>query len=391
MASALSPEFRLALACSRWPPSAQRDRDVAEAAVDSLDWEKFLRIVRRQRVEGMVGAALKRSHAPVPEPISSALSGASSAIAHENLLHTAASLRLQDAFEAAGISILHVKGITLSLLAYGTLSIKKARDIDIVVPAEAIGAAFELLRRTSHRCLSAGGKAGGAADDVPMNAAKETVWQDPSGLLVELHSGLVDNPMMLPGVGVHSPVQWVEVAPGRRLPTLRKDELFAYLCVHGATHAWSRLKWLADVAALVSVDDGAEIERLYRRSIELGAGRSSAQALLLCARLLATPVPPHLLEELSSDPPTRWLVRVALRSMNGETELDATVLGTIPIHVSHFLLKRGREYKYAELKRKSAGRPTASHGAMPRFLRFLGPLVAVPLWLRSRAKERIRR
>jgi hypothetical protein len=215
------------------------------------------------------------------------------------------------------------------------------------------------------------------------------VWEDPAGILVELHSGLVDNPMMLPGIGADSPVQLVEVAPGKRLPTLRKDELFSYLCVHGATHAWSRLKWLADVAALLSRDEGAEIERLYRRSLELGAGRSSAQGLLLCAQLLGTPLPPQLLKELSSDAATRWLVRVALRSMAGETELDATVLGTIPIHLSHFLLARGPRYKLAELKRKSGGRPAAA-GSMPRFLRWFGPLVAVPLWLRTRARERIR-
>ena len=362
---------------------------MAEAASRVRDWDLFQRIVRRQRVEGMVSPALKRSGAVVPPNIASSLAGASAAIAQENLLHTAASLRLQSRFEAAGIPILHVKGITLGLLAYGTLSIKKARDIDIVVPPQAIGRAFELLRSAGHRCLSADGEAEGAAGGVPAHAAKETVWEDPGGILVELHSGLVDNPMMLPGIGVDSPVQRVEVAPGKQLPTLRKDELFAYLCVHGATHAWSRLKWLADVAALISADEGGEIERLYRRSIELGAGRSSAQALLLCAQLLGTPVPPHLLEELSSDAPTRWLVRVALRSMSGETELDATVLGTIPIHLSHFFLERGRRYKLAELKRKSAGRPGA--GASSGFLRFLGPLASVPLWLRTRARERIRR
>jgi hypothetical protein len=390
MAATLSPEFRLVAACCRWPPSAERDLAITQAASASVDWELFQRIVRRQRVDGLVSAALRRAEAAVPASLASSLGGASAAIAHENLLHTAGCLRLQSAFEEAGIPILHVKGITLSLLAYGTLSIKKARDIDIVVPPEAIGAAFELLRKTGHRCLSADGE----ATALPSHASKETVWQDPGGILVELHSSLVDNPMMLPGIGVGSPVQLVEVAPGRRLPTLMKDELFSYLCVHGATHAWSRLKWLADVAALLAQDDGAEIERLYRRSVELGAGRSSGQALLLCRELLGTAVPESLLEELRSDAPTRWLVRVALRSMagaRGERELDETVLGTVPIHFSHFLLKRGGQYKIAELKRKSAGRPTAPRPALPRYLRFLHPLIAVPLWLRSRARERIRR
>lgn len=385
MVASISPELRLAAACCRWPPSRARDHAVLEAAAGGVDWNLFLNVVRRQRIEGLVNAALKQAGAELPAGAASELAAASAAIARENLLHTAASLRLQGAFEEAGIPILFVKGVTLSLLAYGTLGIKKARDIDVVVPGQAIGAAFELLRRSGFRCLSVDGEPQAAAT----GAAKETVWEDEAGIVVELHSGLVDNPMMLPGIGVESPVQLVEVAPGKRLPTLAKDELFSYLCVHGATHAWSRLKWLADVAALLSREDGAEIERLFRSSVALGAGRSSAQALLLCAQLFGTGVPPTLLQEISSDAPTRWLARVALRSMAGETELDATVLGTIPIHLSHFFLARGPRYKLAELKRKSAGRPAAA-GSLPTAFRWLGPLVAIPLWLRTRARERIR-
>jgi hypothetical protein len=257
----------------------------------------------------------------------------------------------------------------------------------VVVPPEAVGRAFELLGQAGYRCLSPAALSGGA------EARKETEWVDESGILVELHGGLVDNPMLLPGVGASSPAQLVPIASGRSLPTLRKDELFAYLCVHGATHAWSRLKWLADVAALLSNDDEAEVERLYRRSVELGAGRSSGQALLLCSELLGTRLPENLARSLRSDLPTRWLVRVALSSMTGargERELDETVFGTVPIHFSHFLLKRGRRYKVAELKRKSVGRPGAGAQALPGLLRYLRPVLAVPLWLRSRVRERIR-
>lgn len=388
MTARLSNEFRLAAACCRWPSTASRERAIAEAAVEGLDWPKFLRIVRRQRVEGLVDAALRQSGIDVPGGIASELAASSAAIARENLLHAAASLRLQRSFGEAGIPILFVKGVTLSMLAYGTLALKKARDIDIVVPPEALGRAFELLEREGYRCLTAPPVSGGT------EARKDTEWADRSGILLELHGGLVDNPLLLPGLGASSPSQLVSIGSGKSLPTLRKDELFSYLCVHGATHAWSRLKWLADVAALLEKEDEAEIERLYRRSIELGAGRSSAQALLLCSDLLGVHVPANLLRELRSDRATRWLVSVALISMAGspaERELDETVLGTVPIHLSHFLLERGRKYKFAELRRKSAGRPTATRPKLPGYLKFLDPVIAVPLWLRSRVRERLRR
>jgi hypothetical protein len=40
---------------------------------------------------------------------------------------------------------------------------------------------------------------------------------------------------------------------------LGEDDPVAYLCMHGALHWWSRLKWLADVNALIATTpvDGA--------------------------------------------------------------------------------------------------------------------------------------
>jgi hypothetical protein len=393
MTRSLSNEFRLAAACCRWPPSPERDREVAAAADRAIDWEAFLQIVRRQRIEGFANAALRQAQAAVPQEGAASLAAAAGGIAQENLLHAAAALSLHRDFAEAGIELLHLKGVTLSLLAYETLALKKARDIDVVVAPGEAGKAFELLRRAGYRCLS-GGAEGEEATEPQPEAAKESVWQGRHDILVELHTGLVDNAMMLPGVGLDSPRQTVAIAPGKSLPTLGTEELFAYLCVHGATHAWSRLKWLADVAALASRGGPAGIELLYRRAEALGAGRSAAQALLLCADLLGTEVPAELVRTLQTDRATRWLVRVAVRTMtgaDGARELDETLLGTIPIHLSHFLLARGRRYKLSELKRKSAGRPGAAGAPLRGPLRYLRPLIAVPLWLRARSRERIRR
>ena len=199
----------------------------------------------------------------------------------------------------------------------------------------------------------------------------------------------MDNPALLPGVDALGPRLMVDIAPGIRLPTLALDELFAYLCVHGATHAWSRMKWIADVAALLKNADEGEVERLYRRSLGLGVGRCSAQALLLCNLLFETRLPSSLAAELRSDPAVRYLVRIALSAMagrNAETELDDTVFGTVPIHLSHFLLASGWRYKLSEVRRKTASHQDRSAGLLPRGLHFLYPLLAVPSWLWRRVR-----
>ena len=105
---------------------------------------------------------------------------------------------------------------------------------------------------------------------------------------VDLHVAAADNPMLIPGITAYSPTQEVDIGNGIRLKTLARDELVAYLAVHGASSLWFRLKWIADFAALVDGSSGMEFRRLYMRSQELGAGRAAGQALLLADRLFGT-------------------------------------------------------------------------------------------------------
>jgi hypothetical protein len=386
----LGDEFLLTAACCRWPPSPERDETVRAAASQDIDWSRFLRIVRRQRVEGLVSDALTSAGVSAPANVVALLDGEAHAIARQNLAFAAESLRLKRLFETAELPFLFVKGATLDMLAYGTLGLKRARDIDLVVASEAVEQACELLAQAGYARTLPGPEVGSDKLPIWLALCKETGWRHPrNGIILELHTGLVDNPRLMPRIDARSPRQWVAIAPGIELPTLARDELFAYLCVHGATHAWSRMKWIADLAALLKDAESNELERLYRRSLTLGVGRCSAQALLLCERLFDRTLPPGLAAELKADPATRRLVRVALGTMAGrygETELDDTVLGTVPIHLAHFLLAPGWRYKASEIRRKSLSHHDRAMLPLPRPLHFLYPLMLLPSWLWRRVR-----
>lgn len=386
----LNDEFLLAAACCRWPPSPKRDEAVRRAASASFDWQYFLRIVRRQRVDGLVNDGLERAGVEVPADVSAVLNRASQEIARQTLAFAVESLRVHRLLETAGLPHLFVKGVTLDRLAYGALGLKKARDIDLVISPAAVETVCILLAQSGYDRIVPGPEVSAERFPIWLRLCKETAWRHSgSGIVLELHTALVDNPGLLPGVSAESPRQWVDIKPGAQLPTLADDELFAYLCVHGATHCWSRLKWIADVAALLKNADGPAIERLYRRSLVIGVGRCSGQALLLCETLFAMELPPSLSAEIRADTATRRLVKIAMGAMAGrqaETELDETVLGTVPIHLSHFLLAPGWRYKASELRRKSLSHHDRATIPLPRPLHFLYPLLVVPSWLWRRVR-----
>jgi hypothetical protein len=209
--------------------------------------------------------------------------------------------------------------------------------------------------------------------------SKESVWVDDARrLTVELHTALSDNVGLLRGVGLDSPRQQVALRGAATLPTLATEPLFAYLAIHGASSAWFRLKWIADVAALLAPMAGEEIEPLYRAALVLGAGRAAALALLLCHRLFETPVPPALLSELRRERTTRWLLALSLRKLAGRAEareLEATPLGTATIHFLQLGLQKGLRFKLGELRRQMVSPIDRLAVPLPRALTFLYPAV----------------
>lgn len=354
------------------------------ASASVQDWDALLLTARRHRVEGLVHDGLKRARiAPAPA-VADAFATAAARIARDNLIFASEAAKLDRLLRDAGVDFLFVKGVTLNLLAYGTLALKKAIDIDMVVDPARYEAAIAAVEQARWSCVQP--REGATHEEILAwsKRTKHSIWRR-GGIMLELHTAFVDSDRMLGGVTIHSPRRQVDVAKGFSLPTLAREELFAYLAVHGATHAWSRLKWLADLAALVAAGPDTA-ESLYRRSVELGAGRSGGQALLLANDLLGLPLPESFLSELHSDRAIRYLAGVAVDAMvgAGNRELDELMLGTAAIHLSHLRLKKGLAFKLHEVRRKLRSTEEGeTHGTG----RLIARLLAAPRWLARRARR----
>jgi hypothetical protein len=331
----------------------KRGEAPAPAPRGELDWRLFLRLARFHRVQGLVWIAFGPNPGDMPPEVSEALAADAARIAADNLRAAVDCRNLLEDFGQARLPILFVKGLTLGALAYGNPSIKAAVDIDLLVAGDRLVESARIVERHGYRL------------QVPRGlrrlrnwhrSRKESVWERPSPRSqIDLHTRLSDNRALIPTLDVHSPRQEVEVAKGIRLPTLQTDELVAYLCVHGASSAWFRLKWIADFAALLPASTD-ELDRLYQRSQELGAGRAAAQAFLLADEVFQSLEPsPALRERLKQDAANRWLCGAALRQLAGSSEpLEPTShpLGTAMIHLTQFRLLPGARFKLSELARQ---------------------------------------
>lgn len=347
----LETEFLLLVQCCQRNYASLGSKAPLEHPAD-CNWDRVLKLARRHRVQGLVWNALAQHADRIPDHVRQALSSDARSIAATNLGIAAECRLLLETFQKREVPLLFIKGLSVGALAYRLPLLKMAWDIDLLVAPHDLEAGSQLLVELGYSLR------------LPANMAdlanwhgrsKESVWHRNECFYVELHTRLADNYRLIPAIDVHTQRQTVEIAPGISLPTLAEEELLAYLAVHGASSAWFRLKWISDFAGLLIGRSGEEIECLYDRTQQLGAGRSSGQALLLADRLFDVLQPsPRLRETLSRERATRLLCSAALRMMTKcDSEPTERPFGTLPIHWSQFLLQAGLGFKLSELRRQA--------------------------------------
>jgi hypothetical protein len=381
MARSFSPEFRLAAACAMWPPSDRRTQAVRSAAAAPIDWPRFLRVVRRHQLVGLVHEALTRVQ--VPSEIAREISAQAAAIVREDLNIARESLRIQRLFDEANVPVLFIKGTALALLAFANLGLRSSEDIDLLVTCEALPAATALMFRAGYQRYNPAPDINEARLQLLMPLRKDFGFvHKVTGIRIELHWRLFLNPhAMVEPSFLASRV--VPLSGGEGLRTLGEDDLFAYLCMHGALHWWNRVKWIADINALLASIPEDGVKRLVDGAEARGAGRAAAQALILCRTLLQTPLPTSLMATLDKSVTMRWLEATALKTMTigqGEHDPHDVPFGTTRGSISTFLLSRSWRYKLAELGIQLTNPTDVLTLPLPRPMRFLYPVLRLPLW-----------
>lgn len=378
---ARTDQFRvLALLCAD-VRSGRRTGEVAQAASAVEDWAGFADLVAWHRVTGLAHAAILRVPEAFPPDLRRDLAKKASVIAVGNLAVASETAQLQRLFDGAGIEATFFKGATLAQRAYGTLLTKQSKDVDFLVPVGDLARAIGLLESRGY-----------VLEDPP-RALNEAQWASMvtfgmevqmvntrTRIRVEPHWKLTANPGLLASAQVLAAVgKGGDDIAGIPIRTLHPDDLYAYLCVHGAASGWFRLKWLADLNALIEDATLGELDRLDRHAQSRGAGGSSALALSLCAAVFDRDVPVEILRRVEARGSLRRLKSLCLFNLR---RMD---LSSWRLFRSSLLLAAAEGCLLAELDSWTTSVTDAIDLPLPRRLHFLYRIVRVPAWLARRA------
>ncbi len=376
------------LACITRPPTTPTDWSTFAPSDRAIDWQRFVALAVHHRVSPLVQSAI--SHAPArPDAALDRLAKESRTAALYALQLGRAALEVQRAFDAEGLPNLVLKGAPLAVLAFGDVGLKDSRDVDLWVSADHVSEACDLLGRLGYRLIEPPDLDEAAFRRYTAYSKEASLRHETTGMTIDLHWRLVDNPHILQDVTLGGPVQWVPVGPGQ-VRTLADYSLFAYLCVHGAVHNWARLKWLAELNAWLSHRSAPDLAQLYTEAAALGAGRPARLALLLCHRLLGLDLPQEVHRAIHRDPVT---VRLAANAVAGMATIDdVRRWGVQKVRATVGPLFLGGWAFFGHQLRISAVHPgERARLGLPQRLSFVYYLLRLPLWARARVRSATRR
>ncbi len=309
--------FDLLVACADWPRSEQRNAVILERYEAYADlgggWKPFLLLVKRHQLSMLVADALTGAGIEAPDRFG-VITERQKMLA---LSLSGEAVRTVEALNQAGIEAITLKGPLLSQTLYGDPTMRQSVDLDLLVDWSDFRAARQVLASHGYQLMSNEPPWDDWRIDPWRRLAKDIMlFQPERQIALELHHRLKSPATLLPGLGNAEATETVELA-GRQLRTFRREDIFVYLCVHAATSFWNRLKWLADIRALLAGLDVGEIARLQAHSEGLATGRCTALGLILCHRLWDQALPTEILEQRAHDTQLAVLEKASMDRLRG--------------------------------------------------------------------------
>ncbi|TVS00374.1 MAG: hypothetical protein EA407_14935 [Rhodobacteraceae bacterium] len=337
----LSPaEAKLLLLAAR-PSWSEEQKALADELVPQVtQWPVFIDTARRKFALPMVYENLVTLiDSPPPAEATAALRALS-------LRATAEILRRHAAFDwfhgtcvlPSGVAHAYFKGPALAAQFYPDPMQRFFRDVDILVPARQRMALMQIMLENGCKVFR---KAPSGFEVLSFHS--EADIRDylyltdvpsiltPQGLPLELHATLDHRTALFDSAGMLERACEVTLNQNR-LSVLANSDHAVYLSYHHTRHLWSKLNWLADIAAVVTHPDIDlnTIRAQHSKTTRLG---STVAATLELHQLASTACHP---EDFTNRTPGGDLLRVCVDGLHGDLELEREMKQGRQIHTVGF-------------------------------------------------------
>lgn len=262
-----SPTYCLLALCARAACSPALYRQLAQEAACLADWRGLPALAEAHGMAPLLYTHLNAAGISIPSPVKRELQGLYLRHRRTSQVQMRVLRDVLAACAGAGIQALVIKGAALAHLVYPEPALRPMSDLDLLVPASALGRAQELL-------AGLGFDAPPPAPNLPHRHLIAALETEGVSIQVEIHHRLFSDygdhavaylRSFLPGAGSRTRLQAAQIG-GLTTPllpftlgdvaayTLGHEDMLAHLCRHLASHVnvwdYARLIWIADIVSL---------------------------------------------------------------------------------------------------------------------------------------------
>jgi hypothetical protein len=197
----------------------------------------------------------------------------------KNIQMTQHLLKVLNLLADSGVEAMSFKGPALAVQAYGDLSMRSFGDLDILIHANDLSKAHQILIDQGYILHNPPHK---SIERILQNFNEKDLKFSLNNDLLELHWKIIER---LYAVPLNMDQVWDRSLPilinGQKIRTLSPEDLVIVLCFHGFKHAWQNLRWIADLTYTISNHPDINWDNLFFRAENMGLKRIVLIGLLL--------------------------------------------------------------------------------------------------------------
>jgi hypothetical protein len=320
----IRPEVELLLCCAPVRSEANRVARRQQILRGPMDWQRLFHLANENGMLPLLCECLPQHAGVIPPETRTRFTDANRQNLLRGLFLSAELLRINESLRRRGIAVLSYKGPVLGQLAYGNPLLRQFGDLDVVVQQKFVAHIYDEMEALGYepkfareRFVAADGK------EIP---GEYVFVHKVNRAMVEWHTEhtLRHFPrtpdletMIRRGVMVS--------VNGREVATFAPADTMLMLCVHGAKDFWSRLIWVADVAALAEKLADADWDGIFANAKKYDAERMVALGVWLAHSIFESQLPASILQAMQAE---RVVVRVG-QELRGQLLHTAELSGGV--------------------------------------------------------------
>lgn len=291
--------------------------EVLKSSKNGLKWEEIIKVCIENSVLPSVYLNLEKNYKElVPESIFKKMKQLYKQVSLSNVNKVKELIKISKSFSDENIDNLAFKGPTLAAIAYGNISNRQYRDIDIFISENNFEKARQILIHLGYKPQF---RIHSSYKKIYLRSWNYLNFYSKNGTSsIDLHWRSANSHFSFSMDFNHLNKKPLEVEIyNQRIKTLSVENNLINLCQHGCKHGWKKLVWILDIHKYIENSDSINWEVIFTESDKLKCTNMLKTGLLISNILFNTNLPDSIKKMIHAE---KKIKRLVLKRVNSIIE-----------------------------------------------------------------------